>query len=257
MRENHGTYVGSGVDKLGRTIDVLWELNAYEDDGDPTFIYDRATAWHEDTCLGYLRVEYVDVDRYAELYPTLWNHMSAFSESGYGYARPGVDPRSLCGLAARDFRILTLRDLGVNVTEDPGSYDAFELLAKETDLYAEHTREQQAFITHHMNRPQVGYVDVGEFPDPELFVTDSRNLGIGKILYCGTAIALRAHGLSLHASTLQSVPAQRMWTCMQKAGWVDLIDDPRLGMRMRMIADAIPTSVFSPLSDLDPAGFEP
>lgn len=243
MSEPRGVFIGSGPDKLGRQIDVFWERNMDEDEGHRAFISHQATAWHEGVCLGYLRIEYADADRYTQLYPTLWNHIYAFG--GTGVAQAGEDPRELTGLAAMDFRILTLRRLDIDPTEDPGSYEAFEKLAKLSDSYLRHETRRKEFIDHNVNKPKVGYVDVGEFSETDLVSVDSRHLGIGKILYCASAIALHEEGMSLHSSTLQSSSAQRMWASMHREGWVEAADDLRQKGRMKLVADRIPESIFA------------
>lgn len=71
-----GLVVGTGVDKKGRTITVRWEADFGRPRGG--FVEHRATAWHNDACLGYLRLDGVTPQAYALHNPTVWNHIARF-----------------------------------------------------------------------------------------------------------------------------------------------------------------------------------
>ena len=104
-------------------------------------------------------------------------------------------------------------------------------------------KSRKDFFAFHLEKPYVGYVDVGQNERSPFITEDSRGQGVGKILYCATAVALDRMGLPFHASGLQQPEATALWTRMTELGWTE---DVPVGerTRRRLIADRIPESVF-------------
>ena len=235
-----GEHIGTGQDRSGSLIDVFWQTDF--DRPNRGFIAHRATAWRGDACLGYLRADYVGAEAYKAHNPTVWTHFTNFGGMCSGL-RDGQDPRYLTGEAAANFRKNALHALKLYNHEDPGSYAAFEAIAKKTSRFKELMKSRKDFFAFHLEKPYVGYVDVGQNERSPFITEDSRGQGVGKILYCATAVALDRMGLPFHASGLQQPEATALWTRMTELGWTE---DVPVGerTRRRLIADRIPESVF-------------
>lgn len=241
-----GAHIGSGPDKTGAHIDLFFAEDTFHPNRG--FVEDRVTAWDGETCVGYLTAAYVNRGVYEHHNPTVWNHFSNFEGMSVGLM--GQDPRSFEDEKAASFRRSALHALELYNHPDPGSYAAFEEVARGTRRYANLMRKREEFFAFHMEQTYVGFIDTGLHAEDRSSHRLSGNFtgrGIAKLMYVGMAHIQAERGRTFRASGLQQPEAAFCWDSMQKAGWVNTMQD---GDKTRLYLDStrVPEIVFCPAS---------
>lgn len=235
--------IGWGEDKVGRTIRVDWETDTERPNRG--FVCHKATAWHEDEFQGYLRVSYVDPVVYERHNPTIWNHFHNFS--GMCLAIYDEDPRGLRGEAASSFFKTALHYLGRYNTPVPDTWEDFEQEAQATRRYPSLVKQREDFFEFHLNKPYVDYADVSGGSGRILRdgTPDRRGMGVGKLLYFGTAHALSDMGLGFHSSGIQTEEAQGIWARFSEMGLISSQPVSKDKNRFLLHAERIPENLFT------------
>lgn len=233
-----GILIGEGVDHNNQHVAVRWETDCAPPNRG--FVTHRATAWHLDTCLGYLLVDHVQPKAYRHHNPSIWNHGQHFNGiSGV----PTHHPRLLTGNGQEAFQRSMLHQLGLLDHPAIGSYAAFMRRASTTPRYATLSAQVRAF--HRFHKPDTAYVAyacVDSRPHQGM-PHDARGTGVSTILYAAAAHATAAMGLRFFASSVQQDAAAGLWARMTASGWTSRVratPQPRL----RLHPERIPTCVF-------------
>lgn len=237
---NRGDLVGSGFDKLGREVEVYWKTDI--DRPNRGFVAHRASGWHGDTCLGYVRVDYIDQGIFDELNPTIWNFMQNFA--GHRYFDKGRDPRTFTLQENEKFTRMISNYLRVPEISAHATYDEIMMLMANNKILRSEQKKMDEMLRFHSERPYVGYSNV-EWEN-EFCYENSKGKGVAKVIYCGTAFALRGMGKTFDSSGLQSDDAQAIWRRFHDLGWTRpvLVDQHE---RYRLCPDLISPDFFKPL----------
>ena len=149
--------------------------------------------------VGVLKISYIPLERFYEIFPTIWHFMGLIK--GWAGLRDILksgeykDPEILWKIAAPYIGIL-------NPKKDYSLEQKLKDLKRTEDRYSEKFR---LFKRHWVNKPMVDYIKVEE---------PWNRKGVGQSLYQKGSEIMRKRGMKLHASGLQSPEAKAVWRKM-------------------------------------------
>lgn len=162
---------------------VLHKLEAYVEEGG----YQKK--------VGYLKISYIPLERFQEVYPTIWHFMSHQKGWALGEALDQLDDINVLWKALFVY-------VGYHSRPDVPEEEKRQVIERTAQRHQEEFREFRRF---HVNKPLVDFIRV----DPNW-----RRKGIGQTLYKKGAEIMAQRGMKLHASGIQEDEAKAAWKKM-------------------------------------------